>query len=115
MQHEPEGFLFEVLEAAISIDSFLDGVSLENFLASDLIRSAVERKFITIGEALGRLEKMEPSAVSRLGDIRNIIGFRNRLVHGYRFVEPKRVYQISQIDLPILKAAVEILLEKAKL
>jgi hypothetical protein len=28
MQHEPEGFLFEVLEAAISIESFLIGVSL---------------------------------------------------------------------------------------
>jgi uncharacterized protein with HEPN domain len=113
MQHEPEGFLYEVLEAAKNIESFLDGVTLETFLGSDLIRSAVERKFILIGEALSKLEKMELTVVSRLDDIRNIIGFRHQLVHVYRFVEPKRVYSIAQLDLPNLKVAVEELLRKA--
>ena len=46
-------------------------------------RSAVERWFITIGEAMRRLREHHPELATRIPDISDIIDFRNVLVHNY--------------------------------
>ncbi|MFC3104613.1 HepT-like ribonuclease domain-containing protein [Salinisphaera aquimarina] len=44
-----------------------------------MLRSAVERQFEIIGEALNQLGKLDPATQARVRNFRNIIGFRNIL------------------------------------
>jgi uncharacterized protein with HEPN domain len=48
-----------------------------------MLRSAVERQFEIIGEALSQLAKIDPAVAARIPDLRRIVGFRNVLIHGY--------------------------------
>jgi uncharacterized protein with HEPN domain len=48
-----------------------------------LIRSAVEREFITIGEALKVLSFRDPQLFAAIPEGRQIIDFRNLLTHEY--------------------------------
>jgi uncharacterized protein with HEPN domain len=74
------------------------------------LRAAVERWFIVIGEALGRLERIDPEVAHQITDYRKIIGFRNVLVHGYDAIDDQIVWQTIQQYLPVLKGEVDQLL-----
>jgi len=47
-----------------------------------MLRSAVERQFEIIGEALAQALRIAPDLASRISDTGRIIAFRNRLIHG---------------------------------
>ena len=79
---------------------------------SDVVRSAVERKFEIIGEALGQIAKRDPGLARRIPDYRDIIAFRNLLIHGYATIEHARVWKIAQSSLPGLRATVKALLQE---
>ena len=87
----------------------LDGAA---YSASDVVRSAVERKFEIIGEALGQIAKRDPGLARRIPDYRDIIAFRNLLIHGYATIEHARVWKIAQSSLPGLRATVKALLQE---
>ncbi len=55
--------------------------------ASEVVHSAVERKFEIIGEALSQLSKLDLGLAQRIPNVRDIISFRNVLIHGYAVVE----------------------------
>ena len=73
---------------------------------SEVVRSAVERKFEIIGEALAQLAKREPEIANRIPNFREIISFRNILIHGYAAIDDDRVYRITQGSLRRLRDAV---------
>lgn len=54
MELETAKRLLDAVEAARRIRQFTVGLDLEQFSGSELIRSAVERQFEIIGEALGK-------------------------------------------------------------
>ena len=54
-----------------------------DYLDNRMLRSAVERQFEIIGEALSQLAKIDPAVAARIPDLRRIVGFRNVLIHGY--------------------------------
>jgi uncharacterized protein with HEPN domain len=72
----------------------------------------LERQFEIIGEALNRLSKTSPDLAQEVPNLREIIGFRNILIHGYASVDHGRVWQISVELAPKLKLAVSALLER---
>lgn len=82
------------------------------FAESELVYSAVERKFEIIGEALGQLSKVEPDLAQQIPDMRDIIAFRNVLIHGYAGIELHRVWDIAQTSLPRLAMVVGELLQR---
>jgi uncharacterized protein with HEPN domain len=67
-----------------------------------LIRSAVEREFITIGEALKVLAVREPQLFAAIPEGHQIIDFRNLLTHEYLNVSNRVVLGAIQVDLPVL-------------
>jgi len=91
---------------------FVSGLDGQTFAATEIVHSAVERKFEIIGEALGQLSKIDPVLASRIPDARDIIAFRNVLIHAYAVVDLDRVWQIVVVSLPTLRAAVAALLEE---
>jgi uncharacterized protein with HEPN domain len=79
-----------------------------------MLRSAVERQLTIVGEALNRLKKIDPATVSSITNARQIIAFRNILVHGYNVVRDEVVWGILEADLPILSREVNTLLEQGE-
>ena len=75
-----------------------------------MLRSAVERQFEIIGEALSQLHKIDSKLVRRIQDHRRIISFRNILVHGYATIRDDTVWGVVQTDLPILSKQINDLL-----
>lgn len=58
--------LLDAYSACVAIRSFSQGVDSEGFAESLMIRSAVERQFEIIGEALGKAVKEEASILEVL-------------------------------------------------
>lgn len=69
-----------------------------------------KRQFEIIGEALNQLSKFAPDIARRVSDLRQIVGFRNILIHGYAAIDHGRVWHIAQTSLPGLRREVSALL-----
>ncbi len=91
MRRNPRSFLWDVFDAADAIFSFTNGRSFNDYTTDRMFRSAVERQFAIIGEALSQLEKTDPAVAARILDLRRIIGFRNKLIHGYDRIDAAAV------------------------
>jgi len=77
-----------------------------------MIQSAVERQSEIIGEALNQALGVDSEISNRISNIRRIIAFRNRLIHGYATVSPTIVWGIITNDVPILLSEVRSLMEE---
>ena len=95
MQREVKKLLLDIHEAGTAIQQFIEGKELSDYVESDLLSSAVERKFEIIGEALTRIRQTDEEVLEQISDYRKIIGFRNVLAHGYDAVSDETVWEIS--------------------
>ena len=112
MRHDVRAYLWDIQNAADAIQMFIAGLDAQTYAETEIVHSAVERKFEIIGEALGQLSKSDPALALRIPDIRDIIAFRNILIHGYAGIEHDRVWDIAQDSLPGLRTTVTALLEE---
>lgn len=72
-------------------------------------QSAIERQLAIIGEALVQLQKSEPGIT--IDNNKQIIGFRNRIIHAYNSVDNSIVWAIIQRHLKFLKQDVLLLID----
>jgi uncharacterized protein with HEPN domain len=112
MQRDPSAYLNDIIEAAAAIEDATDGLNGDTYGQSRLIRSAVEREFIIIGEALKVISRRWPSLFDSIPEGRQIIDFRNLLTHEYLNVSDRLVWGAIQVDLPTLKAHCRVLLQE---
>jgi len=56
------------------------------------LHAAIEREFSIVGEALNRLGKEAPAVADQIPERRQIIAFRNILVHGYDAIDDHVVW-----------------------
>lgn len=110
MRLEARKYLHDVQIAADRIARFCAGKSFENYLADEMLRSAVERQFEIIGEALSHLAKNDPQVAAAIPDYAKIIGFRNILIHGYATVDDRIVWGVIENHLAPLRTAVQALM-----
>jgi len=103
--------LFDIEHAALGIQSFVAGRTLDDLKNDLMLRSAVERQFEIIGEAMTRLRAESPEMCSRISEHQKIVGFRNVLIHGYDSINADITWRISQEKLPILLREVSELLK----
>jgi len=68
-----------------------------------MLRSAVERQFEIIGEALNNLSKVDQELAASIPDLRRIVAFRNILIHGYASVDDELVWQVLTGKRPQLE------------
>ena len=111
MQLEVKKCLFDVLNAAKSIEQFTRRLEYTDYLADGQVQAAVERKFEIIGEALNRIKKLDASVLESISEHQRIIGFRNVITHGYDALDTELVWDAVRNHLATLKEQVERLLE----
>ncbi len=104
----PAAWLHDIVEACRLVREFTAGIDAATFATGDLRRSATERQLIIA--AVVQLRNNHPDLASRLGPVTDIVGFRNRIVHGYYDIDPLRVWTVIEDHLPALLANATALL-----
>jgi uncharacterized protein with HEPN domain len=112
MRRETKKYLYDVRQAADLIGGFTAGKTLADYEGDAMLRSAVERQFEIVGEALAQLARLDQALASRISEHRRIIAFRNILIHGYAEVDHRLVWDIVESKLPTLRREVAGLLEE---
>jgi uncharacterized protein with HEPN domain len=102
MKAEILAHLHDIAQAGRAIKEFISGCTLEKYSSNEILRSAVERKFEVIGEALNRIGRDEPALLSRIRNYRDIVSFRNILVHGYDTIDDRIVWNVIEEYLDAL-------------
>jgi len=90
MQRDPRVFLWDAHFAAEAILEFVAGKTVADYRSDRLLRSAVERQFEIIGEALNQLCKIEPAWAERIPDLPQIVAFRNLLAQRIKSNNPRK-------------------------
>lgn len=112
MTLDQKKLLYDVRMAGEAILRFVNGKSFENYLDDDMLRSAVERQFEIMGEALVRLRDLDESLIGAIPDARKAIAFRNLLIHGYDVIRREVVWDTIDSDLTGMISVVTKLLEQ---
>jgi uncharacterized protein with HEPN domain len=102
--------LIDILDAIVSAEAFLKGLSFESFAASRLHFFAATRALEIISEASRRLAPDFRDERPQL-PWRKIMGAGNVYRHNYDNVQESMVWSAIKNDLPLLRAAVEDALE----
>jgi uncharacterized protein with HEPN domain len=78
--------LHDILGSIESIDSYLGNQrDFNRYLEDKMLRRAVEREIEIIGEAMNRILNIDSEIT--ITSSRQIIGMRNRVIHGYDDVD----------------------------
>ncbi|MFN0152181.1 MAG: DUF86 domain-containing protein [bacterium] len=105
-QPDARKFLFDILQSCRLLTQFLAQKTLDDYLREPMLRSAVERQFEIIGEALNQALRVDPGLAMEITDVSRIIAFRNRLAHAYASVSDEVVWGIVEASLPRLSKEV---------
>jgi uncharacterized protein with HEPN domain len=102
-------YLHDIRTACDLVGEFVRGKTLDDYRADPMLRSAVERQFEIVGEALSQASRVDPTLLGGIADARRIIAFRDRLIHGYSSVSDEVVWGVVEASLPRLIADVAVL------
>lgn len=105
MTERARKYLSDIQTAILLIEQFTNGIS--DFSAYEQDRktqSAVERQLVIVGEALNQFKREIPNTI--IHHDRQIVNFRNRLVHTYDSIDNAIVWAILLKHLPLLKAEI---------
>ena len=109
MTEKSTKYLSDILMAIELIEEFI--VDDKDFTLYDNDRktqSAVERQLAIIGEALNQFKKLEPQI--KIENDKQIISFRNRLVHAYDSLDNSMIGVIISRHLSPLKIEIQKLM-----
>lgn len=100
-----------IIDAAREALSFVRDIDQENFSKNRMMILSVIKEIEIIGEAASKLS--DETKLKYL-DIpwKDIVGMRNRLIHGYFDVDVKLVWNTTKINLPPLVSSLEAILTK---
>lgn len=110
MQLKIKALLHDIERAIDLIDRFTLSRSFEDYTGDPMVRSAVERQLMIIGEALNQVTRLDLALSAKISDHRRIIGLRNILVHSYAKVDDRLIWSIVKDKLPRLHREVGALL-----
>ena len=113
MKLEARKYLYDIQHAAGLLREFTSAKTLADYEGDAMLRSAVERQFEVIGEAMAQLARTDEQLADRISQYQRIIAFRNVLIHGYADVDDRLVWDVLNNNLPTLIREVAALLGEA--
>ncbi len=98
--------MFDIHE---SIEMYLGGKrEFTVYKADKMLRRAAEREFEIIGEAMNRIDKLDPNIA--ISSKKQIISMRNRVIHGYDKIDDEIIWGTIVRHLPKLKIDINALM-----
>jgi uncharacterized protein with HEPN domain len=111
MPRDPRAWLADIVAACDLLIEVTRGKTFTDYAGNPLLRSAVERQFEIVGEALRVALQHQPELLAHnITDARAIIAFRNQLTHAYSAVDHATVWGLLERRVPQLRAEVTRLL-----
>lgn len=108
-----EDYLDHIVEAIDRATTYLQGVpDIEAFRANLQVQDAVVRNIAVIGEAVNRVQSVDPDFLKRHPHIpwARICEMRNIAIHEYFFVDLEVVWTTVKSDFPQLRQQISELL-----
>lgn len=103
--------LEDMVEAIAKIDRYTAELTYDQFIEEEMVIDAVARNLEIIGEAANRLSSELHENAPAI-PWRQIVGFRNRVVHEYFGLDLAIVWTISRQNLPVLQRQLQELLAR---
>jgi uncharacterized protein with HEPN domain len=100
-QHDPTVRMRHMLDHAKEAVNLLSGKEKEVLARERVLELALVRLIEIVGEAANRLSIEDQSRYPSI-PWREIVGMRNRLVHGYDAIDLDVLWDTVQVDLPQL-------------
>ena len=94
-------FLWDMMSAAAEIQEFTHDVLFHEFADSKVLRYAVERQLIMLGEAAKRISEKTKNQFPEI-PWSGIIGQRNVIAHEYGEVLTERIWFVAKEKIPDL-------------
>jgi uncharacterized protein with HEPN domain len=110
MPRDPRAWLADIVAACDLLIEFTKDKTFTDYAGDPLLRSAVERQFEIVGEALRVALQNRPELAANITDARAIVAFRNQLTHAYSAVDHATVWGLLERRVPQLRAEVARLL-----
>ena len=110
MDNDINIWLYDILNAIMEIESFLEGEKKDFSLFQNDIKTkrAIERNIEIIGEAMNRILNKDDKII--ISNSRKIVDIRNRIIHGYDTVSDDIIWSIVIKHLPLLQTEIQQLL-----
>jgi uncharacterized protein with HEPN domain len=112
MQPDSPALLWDARRAAELVRSFVADKAWSDYVEDPMLRSAVERQFEIVGEALNRLARTDPAVAEQIEDLPRVVAFRNVLIHGYATIDDAIVWEVATTRLVGLIELLTNLLEE---
>ena len=93
-------------DAVEKIEEYTDGCERSDLETDELLALAIVRLLEILGEAAARISPQTQQSLSGI-PWRQIVGMRNRLIHGYFDVDLNIVWSVVQDDIPTLSAVLD--------
>ncbi len=111
MPHDAKKYLDDMLDRATFVRDFMSSKSMDDLLNDRVVRSALERELMVLGEALFQLHRDFPEVAESIAFWREIIGFQHTLVHGYDSLNMHVIWDVIHKDLDPLIQQIQSLLD----
>ena len=95
--------LEDIRDAAAFVRQSTTDKTLDDYTVDRLLRHAVERNFEIIGEAVNRLAEIDADTARKISEHRQIVSFRNLLIHGYDLIDDAQVWKVVTDHVPTLE------------
>jgi uncharacterized protein with HEPN domain len=106
---EDLAYLWDMREEARRITDFIRGVPYQQFVETRLVRYAVERALMLIGQAANCVSEEFRETHPEIA-WRQMIGQRNILAHEYGDIKVDRIWASATVNIPMLLERLEMLL-----
>ncbi|MEW6195055.1 MAG: DUF86 domain-containing protein [Bacteroidota bacterium] len=101
MKHEDKIRIQHMIDAAEEALSFVSGIDEKDFANNRLVILSVIKEIEIIGEAASKVSNETINELYNIPWI-DIVGMRNRLIHGYFDVNVQLVWNTVKLNLPPL-------------
>lgn len=95
-------FIDDILGSIEKIERYTEGKTFEAFSRNEIVIDAIVRNFEIIGEAARNIPE-EIKGKYPFVEWKEMVGFRNVLIHDYFGIEVESVWDTVQNNIPILK------------
>lgn len=107
MNNQTRKRIFDAIQACLAIEEFTKDTDFAGYMGNAMMRAAVERQLEIIGEALNLATHADDSLDEALPEAHQIIGMRNRIIHGYDSVDHMIVWDVVQTKIVPLRQSLE--------